>query len=131
MRVDSVPARATRRILIATVAALLLCSCDDEFAFGIVEGSVTLDGNFARGIIVTVTGTAEAFVETGALGEYGFELVPGEYTVTLADGLPPEAECSPGRSRSVTIVDGVVEVIDFTCAVTTAAARAPATVEGS
>ena len=50
--------------------------------------------------------------------------------MTVTDGLPAEAECFPGRSQSVTIVDGLVEVIDFTCGVTTAAATAPATVEG-
>ena len=130
MRVDSITARASRPILIAAAAALVLCACDDEFAFGILEGAVTLNGSSARGVVLRVTGTAEAFVETGALGEYGFELVPGEYTVTVTDGLPAEAECFPGRSQSVTIVDGLVEVIDFTCGVTTAAATAPATVEG-
>ena len=131
MRVDSVPARATRGILVATAAALLLCSCDDEFVFGILEGSVTLNASSAPGVIVRVTGTAEAVVETGALGEYGFELVPGEYTVTLTDGLPSEAECLPGRSQNVTIVEDVVEVLDFTCGVVAAATTAPVTADGS
>ncbi|MEM8606688.1 MAG: hypothetical protein AAGF92_06260 [Myxococcota bacterium] len=99
------------------VGAAAGCSDDDDF--GILEGSVTLNGSGIRGVTVEVAGDGgELTLETGALGGYVAELDPGEYTVTLTEGLPPEVECSPGLSQDATVSVGLISEANFGCETT-------------
>ena len=101
--------------LLATAAAFLLCSCADD-DLGIVEGTVTVDGNDAEGVEVRLTGEGfDLFEITGLLGGYAFEVPEGTYTVALTEGLPPNIECSPGLSEEVEISLDFVTIANFAC----------------
>lgn len=111
--------RALRFAFVLLVGASVVLGCaDDDVDFGVLEGSVTLNGSSVRGVIVQITGDTEATVETGPLGEYGLELLPGDYTATLSDGLPPDVLCSPGLSQNVTILVDIVSEANFACETT-------------
>lgn len=118
--------QALRFALVLLAGAGVVSGCgDDDVDFGVLEGSVTLDGSSVRGVTLQIAGDAEATVETGPLGGYAIELFPGDYTVTLSDGLPPDVVCSPALSQDVTILLDVVSEANFACETTTTEAEEP------
>lgn len=106
------------RWVVLVLAAAFVVGCSDEDDLGILEGSVTVDGSSTRGVTVEIAGDGEATLETGALGAFAIELLPGDYTVTLIDGLPPDVACTNGLSRDVTIEIDVVTEVTFACETT-------------
>lgn len=120
-----IPSTIRRRppFLLLLLFALLLpaSACEEKTALffvpavvppATIQGTVTLDGEPAEGVTVTLSGDASGSVETSG-GSYAFEgLGPGTYTVTVTP--PAGTSCTP-TSHDVTLEAGDAETEDFAC----------------
>ena len=77
-----------------------------------ISGAVTVDGAAVVGVVVTLSGAADATTETGATCAYTFvNLVPGEYTVTIT--APADATFDAGVAKTLTVGAGETGVASF------------------
>ncbi len=101
----------------AVMLAFSGCASSSDDPNTNLRGKVTLDGDIAQGIEVTVEDGLgnEAQSTTDVQGSYGFIVLPGEQIVTLTNGLSDDVECAPGVSQDVTVPADGVATADFAC----------------
>ncbi|MBW1756091.1 MAG: hypothetical protein JRE45_15165 [Deltaproteobacteria bacterium] len=101
----------------AAMLAFSGCASSSDDPNTNLRGKVTLNGDIAQGIEVTVEDGLgnEAQTTTDVQGSYGFIVLPGEQTVTLTNGLSDDVECAPGVSQDVTIPADGVATANFAC----------------
>lgn len=101
--------------------AMLGCPASDsgEPIDANVIGTVLLDEDAVQGVGVRIVDENDGrqTTSTDVQGEYRFEVLPGEVTVSLISGLPNDVSCAPNTTQDATappLGDPPVEV-DFVC----------------
>lgn len=101
----------------AVMLAFSGCASSSDDPNTNLRGKVTLNGDIAQGIEVTVKDGLgdEARTTTDVQGSYGFTVLPGEQNVTLTNGLSDDVECAPGVSQDVTVPAEGFATANFAC----------------
>ena len=86
--------------LLAALCILVGCEGTESSPFNL-RGNVTLDDEIIQGVTIQVEddsgGQAETMTEVR--GAYGFEVVPGDKTVSILAGIPGTLSARPASSR--------------------------------